>query len=169
MIKRAIISDCGQYRYLLTRSWAPKHGALFFVMLNPSRADADLDDPTIRRCIGFAQREGKGGILVANLFAFRATKPEDMKRAADPFGPRNDRVLEAVGQKSVQFESPIICAWGSHGGLLDADKRSIAILRATGAKLLCFGTTDAGMPRHPLYLKRDQPLEVYSRYERAAA
>jgi hypothetical protein len=86
-------------------------------MLNPSTADASQDDPTIRRCIGFARQWGCGRLVVLNLFAFRATDPADLKRAADPVGPENrawfDRTLvdDLVG-------GPVVCGWGVHGAHL---------------------------------------------------
>src|SRR5690349_21188818 len=80
----------GAYRYRLDRWWDRALPPLIYIMLNPSTADAERDDATIRVCMGRAKNEGCGGIVVVNLFAYRATKPEDMKRAADPVGPNND-------------------------------------------------------------------------------
>jgi hypothetical protein len=155
MHKSADISECGTYRYRLTRSWAAGY-SLFFVMLNPSTADADIDDPTIRRCMVFAKREGAGGIVVANLFAFRATSPEVMKAAPDPFGPGNAQVLHCIGMESAAFNVPIVCAWGTQGG--DAVGYVTRLFAETGARLVCLGKTKDGHPRHPLYVKGDQPL-----------
>ena len=81
------------------------------VMLNPSTADAESDDPTIRRCIALAAREGFGGVEILNLFAFRATAPADLKAAADPIGPDNDRHLRALFAR----HGTILAAWGMHG------------------------------------------------------
>ena len=86
----ALISPCGQYRYWLMRSWDKYSPRLPIIMLNPSTADASTNDPTIRRCIAFAVREGFGSIVVTNLFAFRATSPDAMKAAVDPVGPSGD-------------------------------------------------------------------------------
>jgi len=94
----AVISPCGLYRYSLTRTWSAAL-PLPFVMLNPSTADADIDDPTIRRCMAFARREHAGGIIVANVFAYRATSPADLWKATDPFGPWNDDTLETVARE----------------------------------------------------------------------
>lgn len=85
------ISECGTYRYWLCREWSPGLDSLVWLMLNPSTADATQDDPTIRRCMGFARRWGYGGITVVNLYAYRATNPRDLLTAADPVGPENDR------------------------------------------------------------------------------
>lgn len=160
IIKSAKISDCHQYRYQLTRYWV---GGSFqpFVMLNPSTADASNDDPTIRRCMSFARREGVGGIVVANLFAFRATSPADMKAAADPFGPENESALYVVARAAVIGKRPIICAWGAHGDEFGTNLLAVEIFQQEGATLACLGKTKDGHPRHPLYVKGDAPLVPY--------
>lgn len=148
----AELSPCGLYRFRLTRRWSdgPTCG---FVMLNPSTADASNDDPTIRRCIGFARREGCGALLVANLFNFRATKPEDMLHAADPEGPDADlRLLEAIDL----VDGPLIAAWGSHWL---AKHRSAHVEAMIGQHMVCLGRTKDGHPRHPLYVRADAPLQ----------
>src|SRR6185369_17379869 len=89
----AVISKCGKYRYSLRREWIGGAGTVCFIMLNPSTADASVDDPTIRRCIGFAQRWGYQILEVVNLYAYRATRPRDMFAAADPVGPENEYYL----------------------------------------------------------------------------
>src|SRR5262245_19133112 len=95
--KEALISPCGLYRYWLTRTWDNSLRRVCWVMLNPSTADAEQDDPTIRRCVGFARSWGAGGIIVVNLFAFRASDPKALLRAADPVGPDNDgHILKSV-------------------------------------------------------------------------
>lgn len=161
IVKTARISECHRYRYCLTRYWGP--GAVMpFVMLNPSTADASTDDPTIRRCMGFARREGAGGIVVANLFAFRATSPSEMKAANDPFGPDNEVALRDAARTSVIGDMPIICAWGTHGNEFGTDLLAVGIFRQEGASLVCLGKTKDGYPRHPLYVKGDQILEPFA-------
>lgn len=152
----AVISDCGKFRYRLSRIWRDGGHILPFVMLNPSTADAKNDDPTIRRCMGFARREGYSGIEVANLYAFRATAPVDLWKAIDPFGPDNDQHLMDVATASAAHGVPIICAWGAHGG---NSSRPITLMQAINADLRCLGKTKDGKPRHPLYVKGDQPFE----------
>lgn len=154
--KRAVISDCGTFRYRLTRSWGL--GKLLpFVMLNPSTADAEIDDPTIRRCMSFARREGAGGIVVGNLCAFRSPSPADLDKAQDPFGLGNQHYLWQIATGSVEDEMPIVCAWGVHGAGR-GDRYAVDLFRKEGARLVCLGTTAAGHPKHPLYVKGDQPL-----------
>ena len=155
--KTALLSSCGLYRYHLTRQW--QDGPLMsFVMLNPSTADADVDDPTIRRCVGFARREGAAGIAVGNVYAFRATRPDNLWKARDPFGPDNDDVLRQMAAEAVRDGLPVVCAWGAHG---NRSNRHTAMLLAAGATLVCLGKTKEGHPRHPLYVRGDQPLEAF--------
>lgn len=154
----AVISDCGLYRYWLEREWGPGQPQVF-VMLNPSTADASVDDPTIGRCISFAKREGAGGLIVVNLFGLRATDPKALKGHADPIGPDNAvNIGLALLQASVAGR-PVICAWGANKNA--PDQATILVRRAhefLSANLVCFGMTKDGQPRHPLYVKRDAPL-----------
>lgn len=154
----AIISECGLYRYQLTRTWDIGKPAVF-VMLNPSTADANEDDATIRRCIGFAKKWNCGGLIVVNLFAFRATKPVELLSAADPEGPDNLKHVFNATQDS-QF---IVCAWGAYNSLNGQDKKIVACIGRTinNPHLMCLGTTKAGHPRHPLYLPKDAKLQLY--------
>lgn len=150
----AILSDDGLYRYTLGRRWA-KGPAAFWIMLNPSTADAALDDPTIRRCIGFTRAWGYSALTVVNLFALRATNPAQLYRHPDPIGPANDAHIVTQAQR----HQIAIAAWGTHGHLLD---RSAYVQRLVdGIPLHCLGTTRGGHPRHPLYVRATQPHEDY--------
>jgi hypothetical protein len=147
----AYISDDGLYRYTLGRRWSDDLdvGPAVFVMLNPSTADAEVDDPTIRRCIGFAKALGCGGLHVVNLYAFRATKPADMFAAADPVGPENDQVLTDTAVRAEREDRPLIAAWGANA----KPGRVAKVLGLPGfGSLQALGLTKAGAPRHPLYL-----------------
>ena len=155
MIRTASISPCGRYRYGLTRQWsdAPMMG---FVMLNPSTADADIDDPTIRRCIGFARREGCGGIVVVNLFPLRATDPAQLwaTRYPERFGPNSDAEL----QRHIRMVTgALVAAWGAEGDSLGSDAVMLA-RRYLGHRMVCLGMTKSGAPRHPLYVRGNAPL-----------
>ncbi len=124
-------------------------GHVTFIGLNPSTADETKDDPTIRRCIGFAKSWGFGGINMLNLFAYRSTDPNKLKVVVDPVGPENDVFLsmycDVIGLN-------VVC-WGTRGGFMDRGEKVIALL---GRECLsCFGFTNGGHPKHPLYLKRD--------------
>lgn len=156
----AIISACGKYRWLLTRPAElqnPTQGPAVFLMLNPSTADASLDDPTIRRCRGFAKSWGCDGLAVINLYAFRSTSPAAMKLAEDPVGEFNDDYIADI----VKVNNKIICAFGNNAAI-DRVKAVYRNLTELGADLYCLGTTKSGMPKHPLYIKSEQPLIPWS-------
>jgi hypothetical protein len=154
----AVVSQCGQYRYLLRRSWRNARAACF-VMLNPSTADATNDDPTVRRCIRFAKDWGYGQLVVVNLFALRATNPVELKRHPEPVGPVNDRWIEqTVADESVGV---VVAAWGNHGGWRCRDVAVMDRLKALGA-VHVLGLTSAGCPRHPLYVPAaTRPQELW--------
>lgn len=180
--KGAVISACGRYRYRLWREWRGTHHprnwewirddgggiakdgagddigwpkAMVFVMLNPSTADGSVDDPTIRRCVGFAKAWQFERLEVINLFAYRATRPSALLALThndDPVGHENqshvDNVMETAGR--------IVCAWGAHGGHLGQDETMLGWL--DGRATYALGLTAAGHPRHPLYCPRDVVL-----------
>lgn len=153
----AIISECGKYRYLLQRSWDYRRQAVCFIMLNPSTADALKDDPTIRRCIGFARALGFGQLEVVNLFGWRATDPKELTLAIDPIGTENDTTLIA----SAKVCNMTICAWGVNGGYKQRDKTVIKLLRDNGIKPYALRLSKHGHPSHPLYLPASlQPTEI---------
>ncbi|MEM0954386.1 MAG: DUF1643 domain-containing protein [Pseudomonadota bacterium] len=135
-----------QYRYALWRIWDNQRPAVMFIGLNPSTADATRDDPTLVRCMGFASDWGYGGVYTTNLFAWRATEPAEMKRAAAPVGRDNDRVILATASKVDR----VIAAWGNDGAWLG---RSTA-LRALLPDLYYLRLNAGGEPAHPLYLPR---------------
>jgi hypothetical protein len=144
--RSAIFDPTGAYRYSLTRLWEPSLPRLCFVMLNPSTADAERDDPTIRRCVGFA-RWGYGGLEVVNLYAFRATRPDALFRAPDPIGPENDRhIREAVARAAL-----VVAAWGNHGAKGNRGMATLPLL----TEVYCLGMTALREPRHPLYTAKD--------------
>lgn len=143
----AVFSDDRRYRYELWRRWAPGAYAMF-IGLNPSTADETTDDPTIRRCIGFAKSWGFSALCMTNLFAFRATDPKLMK--VEPFpigGVDNDLALVSLAEAA----GIVIAAWGVDGNHRERD----AVVRSLIPNLQCLGTTKGGHPRHPLYLKKD--------------
>ena len=155
----AVISPCGKYRYVLTRqiqTTLPLPGEpILFVMLNPSTADASIDDPTIRRCMGFARAWGRNGICVANLFAIRSTDPAGIAAASDPVGPENNAWLQRLASQC----KDVVCAWGSHKQAAHRQRYVRDIMLDAGAQIWCLGTTKDGSPRHPLYVPNSQQLE----------
>lgn len=156
----ADMSDCGTYRYALGRRWA-RGPALTFLMLNPSTADGTTDDPTLRRCVSFATREGCGAIVVVNLFAYRATNPAALHTVPDPIGPGNDTSLIAAFRVAREHDRKVVAAWGAHPA---ATTRADAVLALPGVcgSLHALGSTKAGHPRHPLYVHGEAPLTSWS-------
>lgn len=149
--KSAVISPCGTYRYELARWWSARP-PIGWVMLNPSTADANLDDPTIRRCVGFAKAWGCGGIVVRNLYALRATDPAELGRHPRPVGPENDAYLARC-----KNEPLTVVAWGARGG--DRGREVLRLLARQGVHPHLLAITGDGQPRHPLYLRADlQPV-----------
>jgi len=156
----AIISDCGLYRYVLTREpedLAPTKPAAVFVMLNPSTADAHFDDATIRRCRSFAKSWGCAGIVVVNLYALRATKPAALWEASDAVGGENNSWLQGIARE----HRHVVCAWGKNAKR-DRVEHVVNIFLEQGATLHCLGTNKDGSPKHPLYLRSDSVLLPWS-------
>ncbi len=149
MQRGAVFDATDVYRYRLSRAWDPALPTACFIMLNPSVADAHVDDPTIRRCIGFARTWGYGALDVVNLFAYRTTEPRVLAEVADPVGPKNDaHILRALAGSSL-----VVAAWGCHGSLHGrADEVTTLLGDRETAHL---GSTRDGHPRHPLYLRKD--------------
>lgn len=150
--KDALISECGKYRYWLSRQWNEAAPFLFFIMLNPSTADDVENDATIRRCIGFAKRDGFGGIWVENLFSLRTSKPKELLLSADPVGPEGNTYFSRLYAVS----SPVIFAWGAWQHLNGRDQAIMKMFE--GCDIRHLGLTKGGHPRHPLYIPADQPL-----------
>lgn len=176
----AVVSECGLYRYNLWRlwdawpdkcalyrynlwqlwdAWPDKLPRMVFVMQNPSTASADVDDPTIRRCIGFAKREGCGGIEVRNVFALRATDERELPKAEDPVGPYNHEWIRGAALAALP-KGRIVVAWGNRTGGKNLSRRyEAAIEILANEELWCLGKTRDGNPRHPLMLPSDAKLE----------
>lgn len=150
----AIFDASRQYRYALWRRWDKTIPKVVFIMLNPSTADATTNDPTICRCVRFAQAWGYGGLEVVNLFALMATDPQQLKAAIDPIGQACDQYL----LDAVRRADRVVIAWGNWGSLQQRDQAVLALL-APKMPLYCLGMNRSGQPRHPLYLpKTPMPL-----------
>ena len=159
LVRGATLSDDDAYRYLLWRSWRDGP-TLLAVCLNPSTADGIADDPTVRRLVGFAARDGFGTLLLANAFALRSTDPGALLRAADPVGPGDDgAILDALGRCDA-----VAAAWGACDlRLVRRTERVARLLRLRpDREVLCWGETLRGAPRHPLYLRSDAPLAPWN-------
>lgn len=158
----AAISDDELYRYRLWRIGDDDLAPVLFLMLNPSTADGEVDDPTIRRCIGFARGWGSGGILVANLFAYRTKSPEVLAKAAasgvDIVGPEADEALREM----LRVADLVVCGWGKGPAPLRVPmaERVTAVMdmiRGTSTEVCALGVNGDGSPKHPLYLRADAP------------
>jgi len=142
----ADFSPCRTYRYALWRTWDKTEPYVLFLGLNPSTADETENDPTITRCIDFAKQLGFGGLCMANLFAFRATQPKDLKQAKDPVGDANDKWLSKLHRDA----GLVVAAWGNDGKFLGrADEVTKQL-----SNLYCLKINKSGEPAHPLYLKK---------------
>jgi hypothetical protein len=151
----ATISECQRYRYHLQRTWDPSLPAVLFVGLNPSTADATVDDNTSRVCLNYAQRWGYGTVLMGNLFAYRSTDPGALKQVEDPVGPENDGWLQRLQAQA----DLVICAWGEWGSLYGRDQVVLAGLKDP----FCLVKLTSGRPGHPLYKRRDlRPIPLDS-------
>ena len=161
----AVLSNCGRYRYMLSRKWGPRPSA-WFVTLNPSTADHEQNDPTILRCMDFARSWGCGGVNVVNLYAWRATIPSEMFRAQidglDIVGEENDYYLRACRMASFEDQTPVVAAWGNNA----RSDRVAEVLEILGPGLQRLGFTNSGAPKHPLargtsYIPKGTKLRPY--------
>ena len=153
MIKEAIFSEDRKYRYSLSRIWDESKLVVCFVGLNPSTADENIDDPTIRRCMGYAKNWGYGGFVMVNLFAFRATEPLEMMLTEHPIGIMNNIHLKHASK----LAAITIMAWGNHGKYMNRSKDVKQFLGNAHYLIL----TKEGEPGHPLYLKKTlKPIKL---------
>jgi hypothetical protein len=142
------------HRYLLTRRWGDGD-PMTVIGLNPSKANAFIDDPTIVRVVKLARREGCGWLRMLNIYGLKSTDPDVLRGHPDPVGPCGDLILEMFATGLV------VAAWGA-GGTPNGRGREVGRrLAASGTRLLCLGTTRDGQPRHPLYVRGGQPLVPY--------
>ena len=158
----AIISDCGLYRYRLEREVQQEGKVFAFFGINPSTADATLDDATVRKWRGFTLRNGGRRFIVGNAFAYRSTNPKALYHVEDPVGPKN---LEHL--KSIIAEADVLVpCWGGLSKVLKCQqgrlRQVLYMLLASGKPVLHFGVTSCGQPMHPLMLGYDTPLTPWS-------
>lgn len=163
----AVISDCGLYRYRLERTLRDDDGpTVAFIMVNPSIADAEQDDATIRKCIGFAKTFGAAELIVGNKFAFRATDIKALRSTSDPVGPINDQHIAQI-----LYDADIaIVAWGAlaklpetlRGRWKDVVRMADAVRRSGPCDLFAIGTNADGHPRHPLMTGYDVPIAKWT-------
>lgn len=154
VVGTAIHDRRGIYRYRLTRSWDRTLPSVTWMMLNPSTAQASIDDPTITRVLGFSRSWGFGSADVVNLFALRATRPDDLLASPAPVGPANDEAI----RRAISATDWLVAAWGDHGRLANPAtgiarcEEVLALSPLKMREIHCLGLTRMGQPRHPLYL-----------------
>jgi hypothetical protein len=162
VIKSADISPCGLYRYTLMRVWSEEQTIPLIIMLNPSTADAEHDDPTLKSLVRIAKHRGWGGVRVENLYAWRCTDPRELPTPPSMAqGPDNARVLESA----IRSSKVVVCAWGANK---HAKLKAPAVVGMIGLyhwEAHCLGKTADGSPRHPLYLPADVDMETYREFE----
>lgn len=157
----AVLSNDGHYRFRLTRKVGERDRTCCFIMLNPSTADHEADDPTIRRCMGFAKAWGCDVLHVVNLFGWRTSDPDELEklsrdpRQIDIEGARENKhyIAHSAGIAQ-QTRGPVVCAWGTHGRLVDGDLRVLKLLREHHIAPVALKVTKHGDPSHPLYLSK---------------
>jgi hypothetical protein len=163
MEKSAVMVDC--YRYLLSRVWTPlphDYGYVNFLMLNPSTADHKEDDPTITRCINFAQNWGFDAMYITNLFAYKTPYPKFMEESAaggiDVVGPENNHWVLACAKSAAL----VVLAWGANGNMFNSARKyevlQLLYLHDIGMATIGTKMTKNNNPRHPLYLTKDSRL-----------
>jgi len=153
--KYATISSCRKYRYSLFRIWDKKKKHVLFIGLNPSTADEEADDPTVRRCLNYAKKWGYGGFIMVNLFAYRTTFPANLKKVKYPIGKDNDKYIMTLSKKA----DITVAAWGNYGNLYSRDKQVLSLI----PNFMCLKVNKSGQPAHPLYLKKDLKLTKFTR------
>lgn len=143
------------YRYSLHRIWSREQPPAMFVGLNPSTADEQTNDPTVRRCIRFARDWGYGGLVMTNLYAWRATDPNGLRVPADPVGPGNDAALRELAAAA----GIVVCAWGSWDG--PDPMRAAIVVDLLPEEIHILGLTRNRQPRHPLYMPAATKPELW--------
>lgn len=153
--KGAILSKNRDYRFVLWRQWDVMKKTCVFIGLNPSTADENEDDPTLRRCINFAKAWGFGKCVIVNLFAYRATNPDELKKQEKPVGYKNNHYIKTQCNQA----GLVVVAWGNLGHYLKRDEKVLKILKDIPLK--CFKITSKGQPAHPLYQAKNTVLVPY--------
>lgn len=159
-MNQAYFSRDGFYRYWLLRELVahvdPLHGKnILWIMLNPSTADCTINDPTIKQCMAFSAMWGYQTMNVVNLFAMRATDPRKLDGPRDPVGEENDKWIRYMADSA----NLIVCAWGSHRYARCRARQIAAMLEDND--LHCLVINKDGMPKHPLYIAHDTPLQKW--------
>jgi hypothetical protein len=141
------------YRYYLLREWNASKLFFAFIGMNPSKADEHFDDPTVRRCINFARREGAGRFVMLNAYGYRSTDPLAIRNVADPNGPDNDLWIKSYVKKA----DLVVAAWGRN--VTSRGEEVLKMIKGLNT-VHCLGINLDGSPKHPLYLRADTSLQI---------
>jgi hypothetical protein len=165
MDKWATLSPSGHHRFTLGREWDPDGTRCLFVLLNPSVADAEIDDPTLKKGVKYAKRWGHGSLVFVNLFAWRSTDPKKLRDVADGYGP--EAVIGPGNDEAILMEADvadlIVCAWGTGGTLLGRNVEVLKLLGRLDRPLYCLNVSKEQHPVHPLYQKDTLDPKVMAR------
>ena len=155
----------GVHRYHLWRAWEARAPSVCWIMLNPSIADASVDDPTVRKCVGFSKRWGFGSIDVLNLYTYRATSPNELRRAGYPNGEFADAVIKSV---LGEYTDRVVYGWGTKAR---RDRAAVVdgLVRSLGFEPMALKLCRDGQPAHPLYLPYEMPPLPFAMRQPAAA
>jgi hypothetical protein len=160
----AVFSDCGRFRHILRAYWDSSRPTLGWCCLNPSQAGRlgpdgfAIGDPSARKMVGFSDRLGFGSLVLANLYDFAATDPDDLKGAGYPRSPNADFWIRKMAQEAA---GQVVCAWGTNARKLSRPAEVLALLRAAGACPQALRVTPDGIPWHPLMLPYSCTLQPF--------
>lgn len=152
-------SEDKKYRYYLKREFKPNAKKfLVFIMLNPSTANEEYNDPTVERCQNHAINKNYEGMIVLNIFAYRTTDPKKLLEIKNPIGEKNNETII----ETIKKHKDIICAWGNHGKILERSEEVKKILKENRARTQAFQITKVGEPKHPLYVSYNKELQEFT-------
>ena len=153
----AEFSEDRKYRYKLWRGWNLSLPRCFFIMLNPSIADENILDPTIKKCVGFAKRWDCGSIYIGNIFSLVSTDPNELYRSDEPIGSLNDEAIKYM----VSHSDMTVAAWGSHGKFMERGNKVMSMLN----NVYVLRMNKDGQPAHPLYIPYScEPFNLINKY-----
>lgn len=161
-------SDCKKYRYSLIRDWSrgernESPPTCMFVMLNPSTATVQRDDPTVKKCSNYTLKWGYSRLIVLNIFALRSTDPALLYKIEDPIGPLSDHYIKKYISSLKNHKDRLILAWGAHGLFLDRGKTVCNIISKYSIEPYCLKVNKLSLqPSHPLYIKLDVEPAVFT-------
>lgn len=162
MRRDALLSPCGRYRHAISRDWTEpgqRARTILWVGLNPSTADAERDDPTLRRELAFSRGWGFTRLVKGNLLDWRATQPKDLPGALDI--ARSAENLSALGEMASVADCIVLASGRIPARFSSVFAETLSVLGAPEKSLFCLGQNADGSPKHPLYMRKDTPLSPF--------